>query len=221
MASVNVSQFVAQNSVILPVFAPVIHSGPVVTTGTTPGTGVLTTANAYPQPINNQDWQLILTGEALVNTTSFASSSTEVLLLPSGPGSSGPGLPGGMCIDSYPALQYAINTFSVPVPVPAANFSAAVPVFQVEQFAAVTAQAINVGNGSNAGFSINSWQPNPYATVQFTPKTGPVLSFSHVFTGILVNITILTAAHGTARISFQVTLAGKIVFTNSGIVPIP
>jgi hypothetical protein len=63
---------------------------------------------------------------------------------------------------------------------------------------------------ANAGFAVDSWRPQPFATGTdfFSGQT-----VGNIFTGIIVNAAV---ADGLLyRVSYNITLEGRIVFTES------
>ena len=148
---------------------------------------------AAPRNISGQKWLLVLSGVAI---TDFKGNSPAHWL------------PETLMIrpDVSSPLNYAVDKYSIPRP------SLDYPVwFQVEQgipFAAISS-IFNQNQSVNSGFSVNVWRPAPYYTVtDFDSGT----TFNRLFSGIAVDVAVRDNDAWLYRVSYHITLLGKIVF---------
>lgn len=83
--------------------------------------------------------------------------------------------------------------------------------FQLEQwspFAAISS-IFNQGPSLNSGFAVNVWRPNPFATGT-DAFSGSMLN--DLFSGIQVDVAVRDTDAWLYRVSYNITLFGKIVF---------
>ena len=167
-----------------------------------------------PQIIPQQEWEMTLSGVAVINLKSAVSNDWTGEDMSIFPDINGP-------------LQYAISHYSIPVPSnsPYVISNAAIPkrvmpLFQVEQMAAYAAlgSVFDEQTAVNAGFSVNAWRPVYYLTFPGTATAPPV---NNVFQGIIVSTAVHDIDAWLYRISYQITLVGKIVFVlnNPPVIP--
>ena len=148
---------------------------------------------ARPRNISGQKWLLVLSGVAI---TDFKGNSPAHWL------------PETLMIrpDVSSPLNYAVDKYSIPRP------SLDYPVwFQVEQgipFAAISS-IFNQNQSVNSGFSVNVWRPAPYNT-GIDASSGAALNM--LFTGIAVDVAVRDNDAWLYRVSYHITLLGKIVF---------
>ena len=152
-----------------------------------------------PASIHDQKFLLVLSGVVIANLEGNCGSQwlQETLsFFPdmAGPQNSGP-------------LNWAINRFAIPKP-PGQNFSIG---FSLEEWApfASLSSIFNQDQSINSGFAVDVWRPNHFTTGTdaFTHST-----VGSIFTGINVDVAVRDTDAWIYRISYNVTLLGKIVF---------
>ena len=150
-----------------------------------------------PTQIKDQTWLLVLTGVAIIDLKGVTASEwrRETVLLQ--PDLTGP-------------LQYAIDRYGIPTP-PGDQGYTYTGEFQVEQWApfAALSSMLNQHESINSGFAVDLWRPNPFATktdaLSGTPR-------DRLFTGIQVDVAVRDSDAWIHRISYHITLLGKIAF---------
>lgn len=151
---------------------------------------------APPDSISDQAWLLVLSGVAIVNleaTTADDWLADEVYLLP----------------DMNGPLDYAIARWGIPRPPQNTAYLEQFTLDEWSPFAALSS-VVERDQPANAGFAVDSWRPQPFATGTdvFSGQT-----VGNIFTGIIVNAAV---ADGLLyRVSYNITLEGRIVFTES------
>lgn len=75
-------------------------------------------------------------------------------------------------------------------------------------FAALSS-VLNEHESINSGFAVDLWRPNPFVT-KTDPLTGTALD--RLFTGIQVDVAVRESDAWIHRVSYHITLLGKIVF---------
>lgn len=151
-----------------------------------------------------QEWQMTLSGIAVVDLKSAAANEWTGQDMTIFPDIEGP-------------LQYAINRFSIPVPsdspyVIIGDYPQRImPVFQLEQMAVYAAlgSVLDGQTAVNAGFAVNAWRPSHYLTLT---GTLPAPTINNIFQGIVVSTAVDNIDASLKRISYHITLVGKIVF---------
>ena len=68
----------------------------------------------------------------------------------------------------------------------------------------------NQGQSINSGFAVEVWRANPFITVNDAFTNAPI---SNVFDGIQVDVAVQDTDAFIRRVSFEIILIGKIVFT--------
>jgi hypothetical protein len=145
-----------------------------------------------PQDIHDQKWLLTLSGVGLINLKGNSTSNwlhDTIHILP----------------DMFSPLNFALVTHAIPKP-PEFDLK-----FQVEQMAPFSAMSsvFNQGQSINSGFAVDTWRPAPFETVTNALNGRTV---SKVFTGIRVDVAVRDTDAFMFRISYHVTLLGKITF---------
>ena len=147
-----------------------------------------------PAAIKDQTWLLVLSGVAIVDLqgNSAAQPRRETVLIRP---------------DLSQVLQGAIDKFGIPTPPPAF-----ITKFQVEQIApfATLSSVFNKDQSINSGFAVEVWRANPLITVNDAFTNAPI---SNVFDGIQIDVAVQDTDAFIRRVSFQIVLVGKIVFT--------
>ncbi len=152
-----------------------------------------------PASIHDQKFLLVLSGVAIANLEGNSGSQwlQETLsFLPdmAGPQNSGP-------------LNWAIQRWGIPRP-PGQSFTIQ---FSLEEWAPfVSLSSIyDQAQSIDAGFSVNVWRPNHFATGTDAFTHAPV---NNIFTGVNVDVAVRDTDAWIYRIGYNVTLLGKIVF---------
>jgi hypothetical protein len=147
-----------------------------------------------PTSISDQNWLVVLTGVGVLDLqgNNVNHCRREVLVF----------FP-----DINAPLQFAVNKYSIPKPA-APNVAPALDLELWAPFAAVSSTLSKETGVVDAGFSVDAWRPNPFlATTDAFDK--PV---SQVFTGIDVDVAVRNTGATLHRVSYHITLVGKIVF---------
>jgi hypothetical protein len=153
---------------------------------------------APPQSIRDQRWLLVLSGVAI---TDLQGNSEAQWLYET------------LVISPYfrDPLNFAVNKHSIPRP-PGPEIGGNYRVdFQLEQwspFAAISS-IFNQGQSVNSGFAVDVWRPNPFATGTDS-FSGSMLN--NLFSGIQVDVAVRDTDAWLYRVSYNITLLGKIVF---------
>jgi hypothetical protein len=152
-----------------------------------------------PASIHDQKFLLVLSGVAIANLEGNSGSQwlQETLsFLPdmAGPQNSGP-------------LNWAIQRWGIPRP-PGQNYTIQ---FSLEEWAPfVSLSSIyDQAHSIDAGFSVNVWRPNHFATGTDAFTHAQV---GNIFTGVNVDVAVRDTDAWIYRIGYNVTLLGKIVF---------
>jgi hypothetical protein len=152
-----------------------------------------------PASIHDQSFLLVLSGVAIANlegnsTSQWLRETLSFLPDMAGPQNSGP-------------LNWAIGRFGIPKP-PGQNISIG---FSLEEWAPFVSLSsiFDQDHSINAGFAVDVWRPNHFATGTNAFTHAPV---SNLFTGINVDVAVRDTDAWIFRIGYNVTLLGKIVF---------
>jgi hypothetical protein len=148
-----------------------------------------------PSSISDQKWLLVLTGVGLVdlqgnNPNDWRRETLEI----------------------YPtavdvALEHAVNTYGIPRPV-GLNTRPAINLEQWSPFAAISSNFVRGPSGVDAGFAVDVWRPRPFLST-VSAENQPV---HNIFTGIEVDIAVRNNRAVLHRVSYHITLLGKLVF---------
>jgi hypothetical protein len=142
-----------------------------------------------PASISAQEFLLVLTGVAIADLQ--GNKSETVTLLP----------------DIVSPLNFAADRYGIPRPAGVNTL----PAFNLEQwapFAAVSSSTVLELGGAAFGFAVNDWRPTHFLhTVDAYGE--PVNS---VFTGIDVDLAVAATGALLQRVSYHITLLGRIVF---------
>jgi hypothetical protein len=156
-----------------------------------------------PASIHDQKWLLVLSGVVLADFKGNSSAQwlhETLSFVPdmAGPTGSGP-------------LNWAISHFSIPKPPgsPGVDYSI---VFSLEEWApfASLSSIFNQDQSINSGFAVDVWRPSPFNTGTDALSHLPV---NNIFTGINVDVAVRDTDAWIFRVSYNITLLGKIVFT--------
>jgi murein DD-endopeptidase MepM/ murein hydrolase activator NlpD/tetratricopeptide (TPR) repeat protein len=144
-----------------------------------------------PASVTDQKWLLVLSGVALTNLKGNSSQWLRETFL--------------ISPNMLPPLNYAITHHNIPTP---ASYT---PRFQVEQWVphAAPSSMFNKGQSVNSGFAVDVWRPNPFDT-DTDPVTGAPIG--NIFSGIQVDVAVSDVDAFLYRLSYHITLLGKIKF---------
>ncbi|MEJ7827835.1 MAG: hypothetical protein WKF91_06560 [Segetibacter sp.] len=146
-----------------------------------------------PQNIHEQKWLMVLSGVAVTDIKGNSTAQWLFETLHLLPDTNGP-------------LNYAINKYSIPQP-----YNGAPRAFQVEQWCpfAAMSSVFNANMSNNSGFAIDVWRPNPFANGTNAFTNQPI---NNLYTGIQVDVAVRDTDAILYRVSYNITLLGKIVF---------
>jgi hypothetical protein len=154
-----------------------------------------------PAEIRDQKWLLILSG--VVNADLEGNSTHqwlhETLSLSLAPNMDAP-------------LNYAIDRHSIPRP--SADGAAFDVKFSVEEWApfASLSSIYDQDQSDNAGFAVDVWRPTPFTS---GPDVLTNQMVGNLFSGIDVDVAVRDTDAWIYRVSYHITLLGKIVFIGS------
>ena len=152
---------------------------------------------AAPGRIQDQMWLLVLSGVVIVDIKGKSGAQWRRETVSIRPDLNGP-------------LQFAVAKFGIPTPPGSvgANYWMG---FKVEQWApfAALSSVFNEHESVNSGFAVDVWRPNPFASGQdsFSGAT-----HTNLFSGIQVDVAVRDTDAWLHRLSYKITLLGKIVF---------
>jgi hypothetical protein len=155
-----------------------------------------------PTSVQDQTWLLVLSGIAIVNLKGVTTSQwleETVLLRP----------------DPSEALQHAIARYAIPTPpgTDGLNFSTWFQVEQCAPFAALSS-VFNQNESVNSGFAVNVWRPNPLETAPLPRDAFSNAPLDRLFNGIQADVAVRDSDAWIYRLSYHMTLLGKIVFSH-------
>ena len=103
-------------------------------------------------------------------------------------------------------LNHAINRYNIPTPT-----ASHTPRFQVEQWVphAALSSMFNREHSVNSGFAVDLWRPSPFQTDTDVVTNA---SFGNVFNGIEVDVAVRDVDAIIHRLSYHITLLGRIRF---------
>ena len=150
-----------------------------------------------PARIQAQRFLLVLSGVAVVDVTGVSPAQWRHETVALRPDLTGP-------------LLHAADRYSIPKP-PGALGSTYWLGFQVEQWApfAGLSAVFNAGPSVNSGFAVNVWRPNPFASGTDAHTNAPL---TKLFSGIQADIAVRDSDAIIHRLSYNITLVGKVVF---------
>lgn len=145
-----------------------------------------------PRDPANQLWLLVLSGVAIIDLTGNSSQWLRKTAVIS------PNL--------FPPLDHAIKRHNVLTPSGAHRLR-----FQVEQWAPHVAPSsmFNKNHSVNSGFAVDVWRPHPFDTDTDVVTNA---SFGNIFTGIQVDLAVRDIDAILHRVSYHISLLGKIRF---------
>ena len=155
---------------------------------------------AKPSGISDQKWLLVLTGVGIIDLRGNNANDwrRETLII---------------YPDMQAPLQYAVNRYSIPRPV-GLNTRPDLDLEQWAQFAGISSifnkdsEIASETARTDAGFAVDVWRPNPF----FSTTDAGGRPANNVFTGIAVDVAVRNHRATLHRVSYHITLVGKIVF---------
>jgi len=155
---------------------------------------------ANPSSISDQKWHLVLSGVGIIDLRGNNANDwrRETLII---------------YPDMQAPLQYAVNRYSIPKPV-GLNTRPDLDLEQWAPFAAVSSifhkdsEIASEPPRTDAGFAVDVWRPNPF----FSTTDAGGRPANKVFTGIAVDVAVRNHRATLHRVSYHITLLGKIVF---------
>lgn len=149
-----------------------------------------------PQNIKGQDWLLMLSGVCIPNLKGNGADWRRETLT--------------IGLDVRSIVRRAVDTFPIRRP-PGEEDNQYFIAFKVGQFTtfAALSSILNKDKTVNAGFAVDSWATNLSGTGTDAFAGTPV---HNLFNGIEVNVAVRNDKSTLHRVSFQITLLGKIVF---------
>jgi hypothetical protein len=147
-----------------------------------------------PNSISDQSWLVTLTGVCIVDLKGNSANDWRRETLSIFPDINAP-------------MEFAVNKYSIPKPV-GINIRPALNLEQWAEFATISAIFEKDSGATDAGFGVDDWRLNPLFS-----GTSPGDKPAHkVFTGILVDAVVRNNKATLHRVSYHITLLGKIVF---------
>jgi hypothetical protein len=160
-----------------------------------------------PANIYGQKWLLQLSGVVFANLEGNSTSQSQwlhetVSFMPDMAGSSGSG-----------PLNWAIQQYSIPTPPPSSLYNIVFSLIEWAPFASLSS-IFDQSQSINAGYAVDVWRPSPFnnGTDVFTHQ--PV---NNIFTGVEVDVAIQDTDAEIYRLGYNITLLGRIVFTENTI----
>jgi hypothetical protein len=153
-----------------------------------------------PRNISDQKWLLVLTGVGIIDLRGNNPNDwrRETLII---------------YPDMQAPLQYAVNRYSIPKPV-GLNTRPDLDLEQWAPFAAVSSifnkdsEIASQPPRTDAGFAVDIWRPNSF----FSTTDAGGKPVNNIFTGIAVDVAVRNQRATLHRVSYHITLLGKIVF---------
>jgi len=153
---------------------------------------------APPKTISDQEFLLVLSGVAIINLQGTLPDDWLQQTITIGPG--------GLDVNS--PLQYAVSKWAIPAP---ANSLPGFSLVEWAPFAALSSVFEKNSGSVDAGYAVNDWRPTPFPTGANAADVhgNPV---SNLFQGINVDLAVRNKNATIYRVSYNITLLGKIVF---------
>jgi hypothetical protein len=147
--------------------------------------------------ISDQAWLFVLTGVGIVDLlgNNVNDWRRETLTIPSNRITEAP-------------IDFALTKYPIPVPDKPGEFFTGIELEQWSPFSAISSILDTDTGGVNAGFAVDAWRPTPFiATSDVNGKPA-----NQIFRGIDVDVAVRNNHAILHRISYHITLLGKIVF---------
>jgi hypothetical protein len=159
-----------------------------------------------PASIHDQKWLIVLSGVVIANQRGDNSGQWNYQTVSFIPDMSGPDDPSAT---SGP-LNWAISKYSIPRP-PGAVGSDYTIRFSLEEWSPFVSlgSIFDQGQSINAGFAVDDWRPNHFDNGTSVLTGQPV---NNIFTGVNADLAVQDSDAWLYRLSYNITLLGKIVF---------
>jgi tetratricopeptide (TPR) repeat protein len=146
-----------------------------------------------PRTVRDQRFQLMLSGVAIIDLEGNSGAQwlrETVRLMP----------------HLFPPLQHLVESYGVPLPSQPHSLR-----FQVEQWVphATLSSMFNRNHSVNSGFAVDVWRPHTFAT-DTDVESGATID--RLFDGIQVDVAVRDTDAMLHRLSYHVTLVGRIRF---------
>jgi hypothetical protein len=165
----------------------------------------LAVGESPPTKIYDQKWLLVLSGVVIADLKGTGGDwdHQTVSFIPDMAGADDPSATSG-------PLNWAISRWSIPRPTGAAGADY-ITRFSVEGWApsAALSAVFNQGQSVNSGFAVDAWRPNHFGS---GTEFGSNAQIGNIFNGINVDVAVSDVDAWLYRISYNITLLGKIVF---------
>jgi murein DD-endopeptidase MepM/ murein hydrolase activator NlpD len=146
-----------------------------------------------PARIEDQKFLVVLSGVAVIDIKGNSTSKwfhETVLIRP----------------DIVAALQYAVGKYGFYIPPGTGSYRAGLQVEQWVPYAAL-GSVFNQGQSNYSGHAVDRWRPNPF--VSWTDFSNVMVP--NIFDGIQVDVAVRDTDAWLHRLSYSVTLLGKII----------
>jgi hypothetical protein len=157
---------------------------------------------APPKTISDQEFLLVLSGVVIINLQGTLPDDWLQQTITIGPG--------GLDVNS--PLQYAVTKWAIPLPPPVPSvYTLGFSLTEWAPFAGLSSVFEKNSGSVDAGFAVNDWRPTPFPTGANAADVhgNPV---SNLFQGINVDLAVRNKNATLYRVSYNITLLGKIVF---------
>ena len=150
-----------------------------------------------PSSISDQTWLFVLTGVGVVDLegNNVNDWRRETLTLP---------------LDRITdeVMAFALTHYPIPTPDKPGEFFTGIQLEQWSPFSAISSVLDTDTGGVNAGFAVDAWRPTPFLPTSDV-NGNPV---DQIFRGIDVDVAVRNNHATLHRVSYHITLLGKIIF---------
>ena len=159
-----------------------------------------------PKSIRDQKWLLVLSGVVVANLKGDNSGQWNhqtVSFIPDMAGTDDPTSTSG-------PLNWAISQHSIPKPPGSAGVQYLIR-FSLEELSPFVSlgSVFNQGQSIDSGFAVDDWRPNHFGSGTDVVTSQPV---NNIFAGINADLAVSDSDAWLYRLSYNITLLGKIVF---------
>ena len=157
---------------------------------------------APPKTISDQEFLLVLSGVVIINLQGTLPDDWLQQTITIGPG--------GLDVNS--PLQYSVTKWAIPLPPPVPSvYTLGFSLTEWAPFAGLSSVFEKNSGSVDAGYAVNDWRPTPFPTGANAADVhgNPV---SNLFQGINVDLAVRNKNATIYRVSYNITLLGKIVF---------
>ena len=159
-----------------------------------------------PTSILDQKWLLVLSGVVVANQRGDNSGNWNHQTVSFTPDMSGTDDP----TSTSGPLNWAISQYSIPKP-PGTVGTDYLIRFSLEEWSPFVSlgSVFDQGQSINAGFAVDDWRPNPFDSGNDVVTGQPV---NNIFTGVNADLAVSDSDAWIYRLTYNITLLGKIVF---------